>query len=128
MLNNEPDPQPANPEYRQVILMRNDLNMRKGKMCAQAAHASQLMQAHFGMDPRHQAWMRGQVTKIVLKARSEEQLMEIYNNAREAGMLTMLITDSGKTEFKGVATKTCCAIGPDTKERMLQITKGLELM
>jgi PTH2 family peptidyl-tRNA hydrolase len=136
-------------EVKQVILWRNDLKVRKGKIAAQCAHASlkvfldrmygeskfirifpskKSKTLYFEKDDPVDRWINGSFTKIVLKVDSEEQLLELHNQAKEAGLLTSLIQDSGKTEFNGIPTYTCCAIGPNLSEDIDKITGRLELM
>lgn len=128
-------------DVKQVIVMRTDLNMRKGKMIAQGAHASIAFltnkMKYKGFDPskriiditpQEDAWMEGRFTKICVRVDSEEQLDEIHAKATEAGLVSHLITDAGLTEFDGVPTKTCLAIGPDYSEKIDVITGDLKLL
>ncbi len=108
--------------------MRNDLNMRKGKMIAQGAHASMKATIENMDHPSVKAWLSGLFAKICVRADSEEQLLEIYEAAKAAGLITALITDSGATEFHGVATNTCIAVGPATVEELQPITGALKLL
>lgn len=119
-------------EPKQVIVIRKDLNMRKGKMVAQGAHAAMAAVLKNGMlvtksDPLEE-WLSGRFTKICVSVNSEEELLAVYQKAREAGILCSLITDAGLTEFNGVPTKTCCAIGPDYPDKIDPITKDLKLL
>lgn len=98
---------------KQVIVMRKDLNMRKGKMCAQAAHASM-------------AFLTSQMHPVYVN--SEEELHEVYKKALEVGLISHLIIDNGVTEFNGVPTPTCCAIGPHVEEKFEGITNNLPLL
>ncbi len=123
---------------KQVIVMRHDLKMRRGKQIAQGAHASmsflckRLQNADavslndFPED--QQLWLMGSFAKICCRVDSEEALIEIYDKALDAGLEVHLITDSGKTEFHGVPTRTCLAIGPDDAEKIDAITGELELL
>ncbi len=127
---------------KQVIVMRKDLNMRKGKMVAQGAHASMkaiLDQMKFKPQTNSMTlempdgspledWIEGRFTKVCLSVDSEKELVEIYNKAKQAGLICSLITDAGVTEFGGVATKTCCAIGPAWAEDIDKITGELKLL
>lgn len=72
-------------------------------------------------------WMKGIFTKVCVRVDSEEQLMKIVEEATRAGLHTEVITDAGKTEFAGVPTKTCAAIGPDEAEKIDAVTRHLEL-
>jgi peptidyl-tRNA hydrolase, PTH2 family len=131
---------------KQVIVMRADLNMRKGKMIAQGAHASLGAVLPY-VDP-HRAfrirlvvfpswwrkrravnrWLSGPFKKICVRVDSEEALLAVHKKAAAADLITCLITDSGLTEFGGVPTNTCCAVGPATDEEVDLITGGLKLL
>jgi PTH2 family peptidyl-tRNA hydrolase len=124
-------------EHKQVIVMRKDLNMRKGKLVAQGAHAS--MGAILGlckrdgtklvleMDERTEPWLTGRFKKICVYVNSEAELTEIYQNAKIAGLVCSLIEDAGLTEFGGVKTLTAVAVGPDREDKVDAITKHLPL-
>lgn len=59
---------------------------------------------------------------------SEAELLEIVQAANDAGLYNALITDSGLTEFGGVPTKTCIAIGPAYSDRIDPVTRHLPLL
>jgi len=125
-------------KIKQVIVMRTDLNMRKGKMIAQGAHASlafmtRRLERHpssfqLSLSKAEQEWLETSFAKVCVKATSEEQLLEIYQKAKQAGLQAHLVTDSGKTEFHGVPTNTCLAIGPDYSNKIDPITGDLTLL
>ena len=124
-------------EHKQVIVMRKDLNMRKGKLIAQGAHAS--LGAILGlcktdgetlflkMDDRTKPWLTGRFKKICVYVESEQDLLAIHNQAKEAGLVCSLIQDAGLTEFGGVKTYTAVAVGPDREDKIDAITKHLPL-
>lgn len=135
-------------DVKQVIVIRKDLHMRQGKACAQTAHASlkvildlmnprdfthlagestQWILSMWKTEPVYQ-WLSGLFTKVVLYVNSEQELLDIYNNAKSKKILCSLIQDAGLTEFKGVPTYTCCAIGPDYEDVIDQITGKLPLL
>lgn len=113
---------------KQMIVMRHDLNMPVGKMVAQGAHAS--MKATLLNMEREEVkeWLAGKFTKIAVLVRSEEELLEVYDRAREAGLIAELVTDAGLTVFNGVPTNTCIAVGPATHEALVPITGHLKLL
>lgn len=127
-------------KVKQVIVMRTDLNMRKGKMIAQGAHASSMWILHkwvpadaacklCDLSWAEDQWItNGNIMKAVVRAESEQELDDIYNKAKEAGLTVHMIVDSGKTEFHGVPTKTCLAIGPDLASDIDKITGHLKLL
>ncbi len=126
---------------KQVIVIRRDLNMRRGKEIAQGSHASMgfLVDAVVGacdpstgrgvvsLDPVALAWMTTSNRKITLQARSEEELVDLHAKAGAAGLRSHLITDSGRTEFGGVPTITALAIGPDSATAIDEITGHLAI-
>ena len=135
---------------KQVIVVRKDLNMRKGKIAAQVAHASMKvffdrMQRLDGYryiggcnlngdarvlnpTPEMSTWIDGSFDKICVSVNSESELVSLYQAAVDAGIPCSQIIDAGKTEFHGVPTKTCIAIGPDSDERIDPLTGGLPLL
>lgn len=116
---------------KQVICIRRDLHMRRGKEISQGSHASNeiLIQVGFyGLAPSKQLieWLNTNKTKICVRVDSEKELMDIYHKAMSVdGLPCYLITDAGFTEFHGVPTKTCLAIGPHEAELIDPITKHL---
>jgi PTH2 family peptidyl-tRNA hydrolase len=123
---------------KQVIVMRHDLKMRRGKQIAQGAHASmsficrRLQQRESvsldDFSEVERAWLTGAFAKVCCRVDSEEELMTIHDKAVEAGLEVHLITDSGKTEFHGEPTRTCLAIGPDEAVKIDEITGELQLL
>ncbi len=113
---------------KQVIVMRKDLGMRAGKMVAQGAHASLAVTLANLKDPRVERWLSGSFTKVCVRVEGEADLIAVREKALEAGLLTEAIIDSGKTEFHGVPTMTCIAVGPDTDENLQPITGHLKLL
>lgn len=126
------------PNIKQVIVMRHDLKMRRGKQIAQGAHASmsfltRRLQSSKSMSldefsPNAQAWITGAFAKVCVRCNSEEELMAINDKAIELGLEVHMITDSGRTEFHGQPTRTCLAIGPDDASTIDQVTGHLELL
>jgi len=119
--------------YKQCILMRKDLKMRRGKEIAQGCHASMAFILQ-GLDYLNgekgsilAEWLKGGQTKICLQIHSEDELMALHKEAIDAGLEAHFITDAGRTEFGGVPTKTCVAIGPNKSEDIDKITKHLKL-
>jgi len=128
-------------EYKQVIILRKDLNMRKGKMVSQGCHASvaivQEMERQWCPDygwrqvpygEIYNEWSTGLQTKVCVGVSSEQELQSIYDRAKDAGIPCSIITDAGKTEFGGVPTKTSCALGPAECSEIDKITGHLTLL
>lgn len=130
---------------KQVIVVRKDLGMRKGKIGSQVAHASlgAVLKHSYNdplyyngriieqrrslpLSPEMKEWLDGPFTKIVLGCANLEELQGLKEAADKAKLLTCLITDAGKTEFNGVPTITCLAIGPAREEDIDPITGYLK--
>lgn len=126
----------AEQKIKQVIVIRRDLKMRRGKEIAQGAHASIMWLAdrlrkhlyrNVMFSKEEMDWLHGTFTKVALQVDSEEALLEVFFKAKMAGLTSCLVTDSGKTEFDGVPTKTCIAIGPNNADEIDKITGHLKL-
>lgn len=115
--------------HKQIILVRTDLKMRKGKIASQVAHASMaaIITDHIVAEKAYE-WLDDSFTKIVLAVNSEEELIGYYEEAKEAEYLCSLIQDNGDTVFNGVKTYTAVAIGPDTSDKIDLITGNLRLL
>lgn len=130
-------------EPKQVIVLRKDLKMGKGKLCAQAAHASmkvildhadrtmkegQIILTFGPYGPMADWLFNEKFKKICVYVESEKELDMVYASARERGVPTSMIIDNGMTEFNGVYTKTCIAVGPDYPDAIDRITGHLPLL
>jgi PTH2 family peptidyl-tRNA hydrolase len=127
---------------KQVIVLRNDLGMRKGKMVAQGAHASMgalldLGRVQKGKRSKElvipiydeiESWLVGSFIKVCVRCDSEQELLDLHQEAKRANLPCKLITDAGRTEFNGVPTKTAVAIGPGPASKIDKITGHLKLL
>ena len=111
---------------KQVMVIRNDLKMSKGKMAAQACHAS--LGAYKKSDPqRIRKWELEGEKKVVVRAKDLRELYEIYEIVKNTDIPVYLVQDAGRTELpKG--TVTCLGIGPDEDEKIDKITSELKLI
>jgi len=134
---------------KQVIVMRTDLNMRKGKMVAQGAHASVIsmknmitkttgdftennkqthLQLSVPMSGCADKWLSGSFTKICVGCRDEVELDLLAYDAKNLGLPVAVMIDDGITEFKDEKVKTCIAIGPACSKKIDTITRSLKLL
>lgn len=118
---------------KQVIVIRKDLNMRKGKMVAQGSHASMAfltrrLQKNEAITEIQKQWIENSFVKICVSVDTEQELLQIESKANEMGVECHLITDNGTTEFSGIPTKTCLALGPDKAEVLNEISGNLKLL
>lgn len=113
-------------KYKQVILIRQDLKLPKGKLAAQVAHAS--VEAALKSDnDLVKAWRKEGMAKIVVKVKDETELIKYFQKAKDEEITAALITDAGKTVV-APGTKTCVAIGPDEEKEIDKITGELSLL
>lgn len=111
---------------KQVIVIRKDLNMRKGKMVAQGCHASL---GSFQMTTKEDRleWINNGQKKICVSVDSEEELLEIFKKATDSKIRSYLVTDAGHTELPP-GTHTAVGIGPASEEEIDEITGKLKLL
>lgn len=111
---------------KQVIVMRTDLKMGKGKIAAQACHASLNCYKKANNSDIRKWEIDGQ-KKVVLKISSEQELLELYSLVKASTLPCSLITDAGHTQIEP-ATKTCLGIGPGPDEEIDKLTGHLKLL
>lgn len=132
---------------KQVLIIRKDLKMPKGKIASQAAHASlgallkffdkksypddrYKYEVEFDENSILDKWLNGIFTKICLSVDSEDELVSLYENVKKErpDIPIVLIEDCGLTCFNGVKTKTCVGIGPFWGDDIDIFTKHLKLL
>lgn len=134
---------------KQVIVVRKFPNLRTGKYCSQVAHASMAFltrrlwigQPELDWNPiminssyspllleEINHWLNSSFKKICVYVNSEKELEELHQKALDSGLISHIIEDNGATEFNGVKTKTCIAIGPHYDEKFIGITDHLPLL
>ena len=116
---------------KQILIVRDDLKMPKGKLLAQACHSSisflcDILRSGGSLSDLEKEWIDDGFAKIVLKVNSEQELLDIHQKAIGLGLKSYLITDNGKTFFREPTT-TFLAIGPDQSEKIDEITSKLKL-
>ena len=128
-------------DLKMVLIVRKDLNMRKGKIAAQVAHAATnailerwtalpFIVHHVELSKTQEVykWLRADYKKIVVSVETLEELLAIKDKAEYQGINTHLQIDNGLTEFNGVKTETVLALGPSESELLDSITGHLKLL
>jgi len=110
-----------------ALVVRTDLGMGRGKIAAQVAHAAVAAVLATGRSPDFAGWLAEGQQKVVLRAGSAEQLLDVARRARAAGLPVEVIQDAGRTQVPP-GTVTCCAIGPADGARMDPVTAELTLL
>ena len=112
--------------YKQVIVVRDDLNISVGKMIAQACHAS--LGAWEESDSKtRKKWEREGGKKVVLRAESAEVMLEMQKKVKRMKISNFLVRDAGLTEIPP-GTITALGIGPDEDKKVDKITGSFPLL
>ena len=123
-----------NDKIKQVIVIRKDLQLSKGQMVAQGAHASiafltNLVRAYPGdIIPFYKCeeqWINGTFYKVCLAVNSEKELLDIGAEAVNRGLKVHYIQEN---DLFDEPTFTCLAIGPDYSSNIDPVTKHLKLL
>ncbi|MBI2580424.1 peptidyl-tRNA hydrolase [Candidatus Woesearchaeota archaeon] len=112
--------------YKQVILVRADLKLPKGKLSVQVAHAS-LEAALKSSRNVVDEWRSGGGKKVVLKVVDLDELKKYEALARSERLVSTLITDAGHTTLEP-GTVTCLGVGPDKEEKIDRVTGKLKIL
>ena len=111
--------------YKQVIVINKDVKMSKGKVAAQASHASVSAMQKCDKDVAKK-WRNEGQKKVVVKA----SLVEFENIAEKCAKLKIpfdVIRDAGLTEIEA-GTATAIGIGPDEETKIDKVTGSLALL
>ena len=113
---------------KQVIVVRTDLDMGKGKIAAQVGHACVLgaERVRKSNPEWFSVWWTGQ-EKIVLKVANLKELEQVKQDAIEFDLPWSEVTDAGHTQI-APGTVTCISLGPAPEEKIDKITGDLKLM
>ena len=116
-------------DFKQALVMRADLQMGKGKLAAQASHASVMafLDAREKNANAANQWVESGMKKITLKVQSEKELLDIFNAAKRAKLPCALVRDAGHTQLEP-GTLTGVGIGPAEDSTLDKITGGLKLL
>ncbi len=114
------------PEYKQAIVVRDDLKLSKGKLAVQVAHAAVSTYECAGEKIRR-IWIEEGQKKVVLRVPGLKELYELKEQARREGLPSVLITDAGLTQLPP-GTTTVLGIGPAKVEELDKLTGKLKLL
>lgn len=113
-------------EIKQVIIVRKDLNMSKGKIASQCCHAC--LNAYEKSYPSiRKIWKEQGEKKIILAVDNLDELLKIKKSAQKLKIPLFLVKDAGKTELEE-GTITCLALGPDYSSKIDKITGKLKTL
>ncbi len=116
-------------EIKQVVIVRVDLGMGKGKIAAQTGHACVLGAEHVRKSHPDwfDAWQRTGQQKVVLKVSGIKDLQDIKHGAIDLGLPWSEVADAGRTQI-APGTITCISVGPAPENLIDKITGKLKLL
>jgi PTH2 family peptidyl-tRNA hydrolase len=116
-------------DYKMVIVTRKDLQLSKGKLAAQVAHAAVIcaLETKKRNKKWFTKWMKEGAKKAVVKTECADDFKNIRKRADELNLATVIVTDAGHTEIPS-GTKTVLGIGPGPNILVDQITGKLSLL
>ncbi|KAK6844201.1 hypothetical protein PG995_014311 [Apiospora arundinis] len=124
----------TNEECKLVLVVRTDLGMTKGKIAAQASHATlacyKTMSRFPAGSPQAQLlkkWERSGQAKIAVQVKSQQELTDLRTRARSLGLTAEVIQDAGRTQIEA-GSYTVLGVGPAPKSVIDQVTGGLKLL
>ncbi|MCL4342831.1 MAG: peptidyl-tRNA hydrolase Pth2 [Candidatus Thermoplasmatota archaeon] len=116
-------------EYKMVIVVRKDLDLGRGKIAAQVAHAAVHCALHAEKNDKSvfRQWNEQGGKKIVVRVDSLDDIYRLKDQADKKGITNSLITDAGKTQVEP-DTVTCLGLGPAEASLLDEMTGGLSLL
>jgi PTH2 family peptidyl-tRNA hydrolase len=119
-------------KVQMTLVLRADLGMGKGKLCAQASHGTlnayrAALQGGQASQEALQQWELTGQGKVVVRAESEAQLLELWQACQDRGLPSAVVRDAGLTQIT-CGSITCLAIGPARADVIGEVTGGLRLL
>ncbi|HZC89000.1 MAG TPA: peptidyl-tRNA hydrolase Pth2 [Nitrososphaera sp.] len=116
-------------DFKQVIIVRRDLNMGTGKIAAQVAHAAVMGAERVKASRREwfNSWFGAGQAKVVVKVKNIEELMDVRMRAEKMNLPVVQVQDSGLTQIPS-GTITCIGIGPAPSDLIDEVTFELKLL
>jgi PTH2 family peptidyl-tRNA hydrolase len=116
-------------EYKQVMVVRKDLNLGCGKIASQVAHGS--LGSYEECKKRKpewvESWKLSRWKKIVAKVNSYDEITRLIEQASRMDVPYFLVFDAGLTQVTP-GTLTCVGLGPAPSNIMDRLTGDLKLL
>ena len=111
---------------KQVMVVRTDLKMGKGKIAAQCCHGSIGSYKKTAPD-KIKKWENEAYAKVVCKVKTLDEMLELKDLASKRNISHFLVVDAGRTQIP-TSSVTVLAIGPDEDEIIDEVTGDLKLL
>eukprot|EP00899_Mesostigma_viride_P027949 jgi/Mesvir1/8339/Mv12600-RA.1 len=112
----------------QILVVRQDLKMGKGKIAAQCCHAAVGVFEKMQQRPQLlRRWQQCGQAKVVVKCDTEAELLQLHEEARSLLLPTYVVQDAGRTQI-AAGSLTVLAIGPAPVDVLNTVTSHLKLM
>jgi len=112
--------------YKQVIVVRADLNLSPGKLAAQVGHAAHSA-AMKATSAARKNWEKEGQKKVVLQVQNIGELRTLEKKCEAAKLPSVIISDAGMTELEP-GTVTCLGIGPADEKKIDSVTGSIPLL
>lgn len=116
----------AEMEFKQCIVIREDLKLSPGKLAVQVAHAA-IMAYEVADRVTAASWRREGQKKVVLKAPDLQSIYSMRVEAERLGIPAAVVVDAGLTEIPP-GTVTALGLGPASRKLLDKVTGRLSLV
>ncbi len=116
-------------DFKQCLVIREDLKLSTGKMAVQVAHAAIMALDRAEKLDRSTVlnWKAEGQKKVVLRVPGLEDLFRLKEDAERSGIPNAIVADAGLTEIPP-GTITALGLGPASNQKMDKITGKLKLV
>jgi PTH2 family peptidyl-tRNA hydrolase len=116
-------------DFKQCIVIREDLKLSAGKLAVQVAHAAVMaVERAEKMDKTAvSSWKAEGQKKVILKVPGVPDLFRLREDAERAGIPCAIVADAGLTEIPA-GTITALGLGPAQNKLMDKVTGKLKLV
>ena len=112
---------------KMVVVVRTDLDMGRGKLAAQVAHAAVTAALDSAGTAVGAQWLEDGQPKVVVRADDEAHLVTVVEAAVSARLPVATVRDAGRTQLPA-GTLTCAALGPADDRAVDAVTGDLRLL
>ena len=113
-------------KYKQVIIIRKDLKVGKGKLIIHCVHAA-VGALRASDEIIANSWENAGAKKVLLKVNDLKELMSIKKKVSDTKIPYYLVKDAGLTQLKP-GTVTALGIGPYDEKKIDKVTGKLKLL